>query len=364
MIRMNFNDIFIFTVMITIIIIFFYIWINSKIKHKLKKTMVVIFVIVSIIGFLFILDNLTTYDTDQDLFYQVVYEENQSFDLSYYHGGERSYLRNLDGTEVEYTDVYGNINPAKVYQVIYFKEIEEAYIVIYSQDIDKLIEYNRFDFPNYQIEREYEDRLYVIDKSTGKMILIRDYDNIGCTIDLDSISMKQDNYITYAILQTHQDYIRNLYLVYISDIDDMYPRFDLTNYYSEIAMSEYHFYSFDDPSWITYYAFTSWMSIWADSYGEVHGYYVNREANGYSGGYLNEALFENTFIADGYIISVDEKIYTIGISTDTDDERGSFGYSIYYVSSYRKEEVLRLTYSDEPEDISVIGDWISYIPQN
>lgn len=357
---MTLSDVFSSLFLLAILFIYFYIWFSKKTIHKVRKTIILTVSLTVFAGMFFLLDNIVSYNIEPEWYHQIDFSEEELPALSWVKTDIKSYLIYENGEEVTYQGVFDKNGPSEHYQVIYFNEMDDIYVVIYSYDIRHTIEYNRFVCPDYQAEDYAEDRLYVIDRSSGKMISIVDYDLVGFPIDLLSFKIEPGKLLSYAVFQPFQDKIRNVNMIFL-DEDSSFEYGSLLD--KDVVMSVYHFYSDDDPSWITYYAVSTNMSVWADSYGEVHGYHVAKEGTGYSGGSLSDSLFDNSFIVPGYILTVNDIIYFLGVTEDADDIRGITGYSIFRLASPNPVEVVRLTYSDELEDISTVSDWVDSIPE-
>lgn len=358
---LDWGGILFFVAVLTVIFIYFWIWFNKKVPHKINKTILLTSIILACVLFGLFLTNLPGSKYIDEWYASIDIPLDETIDLHQVRVDGRSYLAKSDGTEIQYLNDELKSQYADYYQVIYFEDYEDYSVVIYSGNIDDQITYDRFTFPSYEHQNYGENRLYVIDKGTHRMILFMDYDLVGQTIDLLSFKIDSGVQLNYAIFQPLQDKIRNIGMIDISTeySDNEYHTLYLKLFYSEMAVSYYHFYSEGDPSWITYYAVTSSISVWADSYGDVYGETYRPEGTGYSGGPLNEELLQNTFIAEGFIKVVDDKIYFVGVTNDTDNPLGSTGYSVFLLTSTDVYEVERLTYSDTLEDISVISNWLN-----
>ncbi|MGD9910601.1 MAG: hypothetical protein AB7U79_08395 [Candidatus Izemoplasmatales bacterium] len=315
-----------------------------------------------IFGFAYIYMMVDESNHQIEYYYEIPFEEGETLSLELLENNHQTCL-SMDGQNgVSYISDNDEVIDIPKYDVVYFKEYENMYVVVYSSNPKSIIEYDRLNMPNYDIGYQNQDNLflYVIDKENGEMILIQDYDLIGQTVDLTSFSLESGIVLSYTVFQPFQDKIRNVFVINLENLNDNLKYSG--HYYQDISASAYHFYSEGDASWITYYAATSNYSIWADSYGEVHGYYMNsNDASGYNIGDINDEVFDHSYIAQGYVIEYNNEIYYVGETRNHDSPLGYTGYSIFKLNRYVPEEVTRLTYSDTLEDLSSASHWLDIL---
>lgn len=297
-----------------------------------------------------------------EYYYEIPNEEGETLSLNLLESNQQTYL-SMDGQRsVSYISDNDEVINIPKYDVIYFKEYANMYVVVYNSNPQFVIEYDRLNMPNYETGYRNQDNLflYVIDKDNGEMILIQDFDLIGQTIDLTSFLLVSGKVLSYTVFQPFQDKIRNVFAIYLDNLNEDYKY--SSHYYQDMAVSYYHFYSEEDASWITYYAVTTKYSVWTDTYGEVHGFYFNRnDSGGYSMGNIAVDVFDGSFILEGYVVVYKDEIYYIGETRNHDSLLGYTGYSIFKLNRYVPEEITRLTYTDTLEDLSSVDNWLDIL---
>lgn len=330
--------------------------------YKLFNLGFIIFTITLLFAsvYIYVIADESRYDIE--LYYQIVLDEDDELSLSLIDSNNQVLLSNDGETPVQYIGEREKTIIISDYNVVYFKEYDNLYVVIYSSKLGSFVEYDRLMMPNYNdVNFKKNDLfLYVIDKSNANMILIQDYDLIGYTIDLTSFNLSTNQLLSFTILQPYQDKIWFIMAIFLDDLEEELKY--TSYYYQEMIVSMGHFYSSDDSSWITFYAVSNHYSVWADSNGEVHGeYFYYNSNNSYNSGSINDDVFLNSYISEGYIIMYQGEIYYIGETRNHESPLGYTGYSIYRLNRYVPEEVQRLTYSDSLEDLSTVDHWLDIL---
>lgn len=352
-------------IVLFIIAIYLFIWISKSIKNKVRITIYISASLLLISGVLVLTAIISNSSNPYEMFYNVDMKNNTKLNIDIFFKANRNYLVYEDQSEVMY--YYGEedvvTHYSNLYHPIYLKEYEDIYVVVFSTDKDKKIEYNRFTIVDCQLLDHKEDKLLVIERNTGEIFSIYDYYLVSKTINLESITLNSNKLLSYEVFLDHEEGISAVYGFFIDNENKEYyhPYYSIANT-PDIALTHIHFYSEGDPSEITNYVITSKYIIWTDSYGEAYGYYFSGHQSIQYTAISNE-IIDNSFIKQGYFAEKNGEIYYIGVTNDKDTVKGTTGYSIYrMVNGTFSEEVTRLTYSDILEDIGVIDNWILQIP--
>ncbi|WP_025725031.1 hypothetical protein [Acholeplasma granularum] len=114
-------------------------------------------------------------------------------------------------SEVIYLDSFKVEVSLNIYP-IYLKELDNYYLVIYSYDMNKSLEYELYTQNDYEMYRNKVDILALINKADGKLSVPRVYNLIGSTFDLSQILNKGET-ILLPIYKPYKSDINYYYLI-------------------------------------------------------------------------------------------------------------------------------------------------------
>ncbi len=252
--------------------------------------------------------------------------------------------------EVKYKP-YWTTNKEKIqddYNVVYFKALEQYYLVIFSENSTKTYT-NRFLVGDH--ERERGDLLYVIDKEDGFMYLVSATSLSGYEVDLSSFKVEGEivYYGVYLKYETGISHYR--YLVIPDNIEkEDYSSQTWRNNRDQIWIrgdvegGSNHVHTLGDPSEITTFILNEKTFLYIDSYDIIRvGRYTRSNNDLRLDG--KEFLTGEQYIIDGQYELIDGILYYL--SNDLELRK----FTNNFATSTVKEDV-------------TLDNWRDFIPVN
>ncbi len=303
-----YGEILFIVVVITAIVYTIYFTFITHQKEKLKY-LTPLYLIIFIVAISLVVNIIQYRHYEYDI-HQVVFEDK--LNLSIVKTEDRNYLYNkITNKEVTYINVYEK-TPYKSnnLQPIYFKDIGDYYLVVYSPDNKRIIENERFLQGNY--ESNEIDHLVLIEKETGYIYDTQEYELIGLEIDLTSFQFG-NNLIVFGVFIPYENNISFYQYINIQDEYSIEDAMSLhENYYSDNVGDwthpSIHFHTLGDPSEITGFEISGRYLYYKDSYGRIYVGAYNNETYGVNFSFY-ETLMDEELAKEGYIKVTDTGIY-------------------------------------------------------
>lgn len=311
--------------------------------HKIYLLLVIIPVAVPVFA---IIDNL---NSDYHKHMNFIETTNNNLTVELREDEERTYLYNTElDKEVAYANQWnpGRYKTQKDYHVVYLKELENFYMVIYSKNKEK--EYtDRFLVGDH--ERDKGDLLYIINREDGFMYPVDAYSMSGYELDLDSFAV-EDRVVYFGVYlkyETGISHYRNLYIPEDPD-DNEYRETGWRNGRERIWINgnvsggSSHRHILGDPSEIETFILHEDLFLYIDSYDYIR---------------VGRYRVEDSWIkADGHEFLIGQNYVLAGYYE-------FYNGDLYYVSNdlkLMKYTNRNATYTIE-ENIS-LTNWTDYIP--